>query len=333
MNDPSGIAALQKAVTATSADKIVVFGYSEGATVVGKWLAEHLDDPETPPPSVLSFVVIGNPTRHGSGIAIPNGVEFPQSNYQVTDVSIQYDGVSDFPNNPASPYFFLAVRNATRGSIGGGLHNYSKVDIYDPANAVWTSPDGNITYVLVPTEYVPVLGNLGRLFPDWNAQLKAQIETAYIRPVPFPTVAAPATPSPPALTTSTVSNPTVTPEHALVAVSPTPPAVARTTDAARTIPESSQTDSLDPVSAADEDDIAPTPTLPDAEIEADTVPTISLLSAEPLLDTADTATPPTTASQTGPATSVTKRQAPLGRQHQQFASQAPAAESTFTRSS
>ena len=215
MNDPSGVAALQAALSTTSADKIVVFGYSEGATVVGKWLAQHIDDPNIPSPEVLSFVVVGNPTRASTGIAVANGVDFPQSSYQVIDVARQYDGVADFPNNPDSPYYFLAVRNATRGTLFGGLHNYSSVDIYDPANAVWTSEDGNTTYVLAPTQNVPILGGFANLFPEWNAQLKAEIETAYIRPVPFPTTTTPASTLP-----SAFAEPSPAPEHTTMTAAP-----------------------------------------------------------------------------------------------------------------
>ncbi len=235
MNDPSGIAALQAAISgAPAGERVIVFGYSEGATVVGKWLAQHADDPDIPSPELLTFVVVGNPSRQSNGITIPNGVEFPQSQYQVLDLARQYDGVADFPNNPKSPYYFLAVRNATRGSLIGHLHNYSNVDIYDPANAVWTSEDGNTTYVLVPTQNVPLLGGLANLFPDWNAELKAKIETAYIRPTPFPTSLDPAS------SDAQVSAPPLAPENPATSVtlprpgpiSPTPVTLAVTTSSA-----------------------------------------------------------------------------------------------------
>jgi len=218
MNDPSGVAALQAALGDTPVgEQVIVFGYSEGATVVGKWLAEHADDPNLPSPELLTFVLAGNPSRRSTGITVPNGVEFPQSQYTVIDVARQYDGVADFPNNPKSPYYFLAVRNATRGSLIGHLHNYSGVDIYDQANAVWTSDDGNTTYVLVPTQNVPLLGGLADVFPDWNAELKAKIETAYIRPVPFPTQ--PTTPLPPTSSTQSISARTQLPGTPAVTIS------------------------------------------------------------------------------------------------------------------
>ncbi|HEY7054446.1 MAG TPA: PE-PPE domain-containing protein [Mycobacterium sp.] len=253
--DPTGVTALQNALTTAiaadasstaSADKIVVFGYSDGATVVGKWLTQHLNDPDMPPPDVLSFVVIGNPTRAFGGLAAPNGVVWPQSDYQVIDVSQQYDGVSDFPTNTASPYYLLAVMNAAAGFWT--LHlNYSKVDINDPANAVWTSPDGNITYVLVPTQNLPLLGVSAFLFPGLNARLKEDIETAYTRPVPFPTMTQPTSPAslPPAAfaqSTSVVFEPTVPPTHTAVPLSPALTPLAKTTGSVPTVTGSNEID-------------------------------------------------------------------------------------------
>src|SRR5215213_10953930 len=46
---PSGVTALQNALSTTSADKIIVFGYSHGALVAEHWLKKHLADPNTYP--------------------------------------------------------------------------------------------------------------------------------------------------------------------------------------------------------------------------------------------------------------------------------------------
>jgi len=179
---PLGVTALQDAVTTTSANKIIVFGYSNGALVAEQWLEQHLNDPNIPSSDVLSFVVIGNPARE----------LWPQSPYQVIDVSRQYDAASDYPNNPASPYYLLAIMNAGAGFWINHL-NYRDVNLDDPANAVWTV--GNTTYVLTPSPNLPILLGLAPFFPSLNEQLKAAIETAYIRPVPFPPTMQPATPA------------------------------------------------------------------------------------------------------------------------------------------
>jgi hypothetical protein len=260
-NDASGVNALQKAVSTTSADRIVVFGYSEGATAVAKWLMQHINDPDIPSPDVMSFLLIGNPTRAFGGIATPNGVIWPQSNYEVLDIARQYDGVADFPTNTESPYYWLAAVNATVGSLIGHLHNYSKVDINDPANAVWTSADvgepGDITYVLTPTKNVPILGVAAFFLPSLNARLKANIETAYIRPVPFPTITPPASSPTPSPSTSVVSDPTVAPEQTTVPLSLTPTTAIAATDPAPTATEARKTRRLGMGTAALADAVTP----------------------------------------------------------------------------
>ena len=51
----------------TSADNAIVFGYSNGAMVAEQWLKQHLTDPNRPSSAVLSFVVMGDPTRASGG--------------------------------------------------------------------------------------------------------------------------------------------------------------------------------------------------------------------------------------------------------------------------
>ena len=177
----SGLTALEKALATTSAGKVIVYGYSNGAEVAEAWLAEHLDDPGAPSPDVLSFVLFGNPTRDsGDG----QHEVWTQSPYQIIDVARQYDGMADLPNNKESPHYLLAAINASIGFWT--IHtNYNRVDIHSPANAVWQV--GNVTYIRTPTQNLPILGVMALFLPSLNERMKAQIETAYIRPVPFPT--------------------------------------------------------------------------------------------------------------------------------------------------
>ncbi|HEY7054447.1 MAG TPA: PE-PPE domain-containing protein [Mycobacterium sp.] len=269
-----GVAALQNALTTTPTTQppptnIIVFGYSNGAMVAEQWLKQHLTDPNVPSSAVLSLVVMGNPTRAGSGSGALHGEVWPQSDYQVIDVARQYDGPADFPNNPTSRYYLLAIRNAHAGFIGG-LHDYTNVNINDPANAVWTSPDGNITYVLVPTQYVPILGVFAPLFPALNAKRKAEIETAYIRPVPFPTMTPPALPatSPAsALSTSVVSEPTVGPAHTAAPVDRTLAPLADTSHSVPTAAGSKETNDTDTGGPSAADALI-SASLPDAQDQA-----------------------------------------------------------------
>lgn len=156
----------------------VVFGFSHGAVVAGRWLSHHADDVDAPSADQLSFVLIGNP-RHGHGGRLP---AMPQTQYKVIDIVRQYDPMADFPDNP---FNLLALLN-----IGGGvlsrIHlDYTGVDIDDPANTVWT--EGNTTYVFVPTENLPLLAPLRMLGFGWladalNDPLKEIVEQAYDRP-------------------------------------------------------------------------------------------------------------------------------------------------------
>lgn len=174
--DPNGVATIEATIDATSGTK-VVFSYSEGARSVTDWLAKHADDPDAPPPAELSFVVIGNPTRAYGGA---DSDVMPQTQYQIIDISRQYDFASDFPDNPAN---LLTLLNSLMAFTI--IHTeYEDVDMYDPANIVWT--EGNTTYVFVPTENLPLLEPLRRLgfralADALNAPLKEIVEQGYDR--------------------------------------------------------------------------------------------------------------------------------------------------------
>src|SRR5712675_1449631 len=107
-------------------------------------------------PQNLSFVLIGNPCRKYGGYTIPVGqliglVTPPDTQYQVVDVARQYDGWADAPTDPNNQ---LAVANAMAGGLF--IHtDYTNVNLNDPNNVTWK--EGNITYVLVPTQIVPLL--------------------------------------------------------------------------------------------------------------------------------------------------------------------------------
>ena len=186
---PGGVTALDTAINSTSGS-IIVFAYSNGAQVAQQWLAQFANEPSAPSPADLTFVLIGNPTRADGGVDAPSGGPvWPQSQYQVLDIAREYDWAADYPNNPSSPYYLLAVLNVFAGFFT--IHaDYTNVNINDPANAVWTV--GNTTYVLVPTQTIPLLiplQELGINVDAMNAQLKPLVDSAYNRPVPFPTTA------------------------------------------------------------------------------------------------------------------------------------------------
>lgn len=191
--DPDGLATIDAAIDTTPGIK-VVFSYSEGARSVTSWLIEHADDADAPSADELSFVVIGNPTRRYGG---SDSDVMPQTQYQVIDVSRQYDMASDFPDYPLN---LLALLNSLAAFTV--IHTeYEDVDMYDDANIVWK--EGNITYVFVPTKNLPLLEPLRQLgltdlADALNEPLKKIVERGYDRsylPTPIGEPATPPAPS------------------------------------------------------------------------------------------------------------------------------------------
>lgn len=177
----AGAEDLQSAVVLDTSDgPIVVFGYSQGARVVSQWLEEYADAPGARTPDQLSIVLIGNPDRKHGGAHVHLGQITPETQYDVLDISREYDMASDWPDRPLN---LLALANAYAGMRY--IHiDYAGVDIYDPGNYVWK--EGNTTYVFVPTENIPLLEPLRRMGLDaladqLNAPLKAKIDRAYDR--------------------------------------------------------------------------------------------------------------------------------------------------------
>jgi hypothetical protein len=174
--DPSGLATIDATIDATPGTK-VVFSYSEGARSVTRWLNKHAGDADAPPPDELSFVMIGNPTRRYGG---SDSDVMPETQYQVIDITRQYDMASDFPDNPLN---LIALLNSLAAFTV--IHtDYENVDMYDDANIVWK--EGNITYVFVPTENLPLLEPLRQLgltslADALNEPLKKIVERGYDR--------------------------------------------------------------------------------------------------------------------------------------------------------
>lgn len=145
--------------------EIIGLGYSQGASVITRWLSENGNgiNPDAPSAEKLSFILIGNPNRPNGGLLarMPGthvpilGVTFngatPESQYTVTDVVRQYDLFGDFPIDPLNVFSLLNVL-ADAGDIHG---DYSNVDLDDPLN--WTQQHGNTTYVMDYSDNLPLL--------------------------------------------------------------------------------------------------------------------------------------------------------------------------------
>lgn len=158
----------------------IVYGYSQGARVAADWIAKYAGTEGAPSPENLSFVLIGNPGRKYGGAHVGWGQAVPDSDYAVLDVARQYDMASDFPDNPLN---LLALLNVFAG-FAVTHTDYEELDLYDPANYVWT--EGKTTYVFVPNDKLPLLEplrwiGLAGLAKALDGPLREMIEAGYDR--------------------------------------------------------------------------------------------------------------------------------------------------------
>ncbi|KRE25589.1 hypothetical protein ASG82_18790 [Mycobacterium sp. Soil538] len=175
---PFGVARLDDVIKAEADKPIVIYAYSNGAQIAQHWITNHSEDADAPPAENVTFIPMGNSTRKYGGADNEFGVSQP-SQYHVIDIAREYDPVADFPDNPLN---LLALANALSGFIT--LHDYRDVDINDPNNIVWD--EGNTTYVLVPTENLPLLNplrlvGLNALADQLNGPLKEMVDKGYDR--------------------------------------------------------------------------------------------------------------------------------------------------------
>ncbi len=167
-------------------------GYSLGASVASHEVSQW----QTGGP--VSFVLIGDGERPNGGLAarfpahtfIPGigttlGHATPADAAPVVMVTLQYDGIADFPAYPAN---LLAVVNAVMGAALIHGNDYYGVDPNAPGTVVTTSPDGNMTDILVtaaPGE-LPMFLPLAHIVPQpilvaLDPAFRAIIETGYLR--------------------------------------------------------------------------------------------------------------------------------------------------------
>ena len=103
-----GVESLNRCLHSTP-ERLLVFAHSHGVQVVSRWLRTHAGDPDAPDPTLVSFLLIGNPLRKygGAGVGRPEldgslGLPTPtDTQYRVFDVTLQYDGWADAPTLPS----------------------------------------------------------------------------------------------------------------------------------------------------------------------------------------------------------------------------------------
>jgi hypothetical protein len=204
---------------------VVIFGYSQGATVAGI-VKSQLSRLPSRDQADINFVLIGNPNRPNGGLferlemfgTVPIldatfGLPTPTNTEMSTvDIAFEYDGVADFPLYPIN---LLAVLNATAGfwythgsylapdgrnpdQLPNGLTPAELAEaIADPANRQRTA-GSDTTYVLIPTPNLPLLQPLREfgaftgtefltdpLIALSQPALRVLIETGYDRSLPY----------------------------------------------------------------------------------------------------------------------------------------------------
>ena len=206
-------------------DPVVIFGYSQGATVASIEKSQlSMLSPEDQ--ATINFVLIGNPNRPNGGLferlamfgTVPIldatfGQPTPTDTAMSTvDIAFQYDGVVDFPLYPIN---LLADLNATLGfwyihgsylapngrnpdELPNGLTpDELAAAIADPAHQQHTQ-GSDTTYVLIPTPNLPLLQPLREFGAFTHTEflttplidliqpaLQVLIETGYDRSLPY----------------------------------------------------------------------------------------------------------------------------------------------------
>jgi hypothetical protein len=152
----------------TQGNSAVVFGYSQSATIATNEINALLALPaaQQPSPSVLSFMLIGDPNNPVGGILerfpgfyIPfldvafNGAT-PQSPWHTSIYTLQYDGIADAPQYPLN---LVSDLNAFMGYFF--VHGtYPDLTATQVANAVpLPTNGGNTNYYMLMSQNLPLL--------------------------------------------------------------------------------------------------------------------------------------------------------------------------------
>ncbi len=182
-----GVEALNDAINATEGDK-VVYTHSSGGIVAAQWLDKYGAEYDEESQGSLSFVLLGNPGRAYGGSNVAWGDTFPETSFDVIDVTRQYDPASDWPTEIFSAGYGWALGNAISSFFLTHL-DYESVSLDDPDNVSWTEVNeqgGSTEYVFIPSENLAMLEGLRWIGADsiadvLNDPFKELIETAYDR--------------------------------------------------------------------------------------------------------------------------------------------------------
>jgi hypothetical protein len=235
-------AALQQQLHAEPGEKVVIFGYSQSGRITNLQL-RNLADPDyavgndkiVPDADQLQIVLVGNWSRPNGGIGSRfNGITIPilditfdgptptDTGYQMTDISYEYDIISDAPlypinllatANAALGFFYAhltyADPSATGAAFPWGSHSEASFEELLASSTVQKYPgkgqdpngnpeDWDNTYVLIPSKHLPLLQPIRDLAAATRTSaiieplmllieptLKVLIDTGYDRTIPM----------------------------------------------------------------------------------------------------------------------------------------------------
>lgn len=154
-----GVGMLNTDLSSTSGPTQVL-GWSQGAMVIDAEQRALVNQPTKPG---LTFVVAGDPTRPGGILSyLPAGTYIPilnyttgpvpQSQYNTTVLTIEYDGIADFPDRP---WNVVADANAVLGAFY--LHPQEGQSIPTSGGVTTVNANGGTTTTyLEPAPYLPL---------------------------------------------------------------------------------------------------------------------------------------------------------------------------------
>jgi PE-PPE domain len=152
-------------------EQIVVFGYSQSATVLTEEIRALSTDPGVDL-GRLEVVLIGDPNRPNGGFLQrfyphtvpifeyrPEALPLSQTPVTVTDISFQYDIAADFPKYPLNLFALLNIfiANPIHGTYPNTHAGHTEAEllaaINDPKNSQVV---GNTTYITIPAKSLPL---------------------------------------------------------------------------------------------------------------------------------------------------------------------------------
>lgn len=170
-------------IQSTPGDKGVV-GISQGAIAIAeaKRRLVALPADQRPAPGELRFIAVADPTRPGHGALAQAGYQTPDTPYDTTYITREYDGLADLPDR----FNVLAILNATAGIAYVHIY-YGELPDGIPARNITTtvnSSGGTVTDILIPNAHLPLLQPLRDLGFNMNGvetMLRPMVDAGYSR--------------------------------------------------------------------------------------------------------------------------------------------------------